>query len=109
MCGFNFWVSGSIFGLVKATWFRASIFEFRVSDFGFRVCYCELVVSGCGFRHSGLGFRRSGLEPRVRAVVEKVVRFDEKYCQEFLPGSFRWTDRMSRPGTKFLISENVSG
>ena len=43
-----------------------------------------------------------------RAVAGKLGRFNEKYFQEFVPESFRWTDCMSRPGTKFLISENVS-
>ena len=43
-----------------------------------------------------------------RAVAGKLGRFNEKTFQEFGPGSFRWTDCMSRPGTKFSISENIS-
>jgi len=43
-----------------------------------------------------------------RAVAGNLGRFNEKHFQEFVPELFRWTDCMSRPGTKFSISENVS-
>ena len=43
-----------------------------------------------------------------RAVAGKLGRFNEKHFQEFVPGSFKWTDCMSRPGTNFSISENIS-
>ena len=43
-----------------------------------------------------------------RAVAGKLGRFNENRFQGFVPESFRWTDCMSRPGTEFSISENVS-
>ena len=43
-----------------------------------------------------------------RAVARKLDRFNEKTFQVFVPGSFRGTGCMSRPGTKFSISENIS-
>ena len=40
-----------------------------------------------------------------RAVAGKLGRFQRENFQEFVPESFRWTDRRSRPGTNFSISE----
>ena len=41
----------------------------------------------------------------ARAVAEKIGRFQREALQESVPGSFRWTDYRSRPGTNFSISE----
>ena len=68
----------------------------RLSGEGDRKALGSLV--GCLPRHVRTG----------TAIAGKLGRFTEKTFQEFVPGSFRWTGCMSRPGTKFSISENIS-